>query len=128
MDKYYCVPNNVSIVLLIRNVYTQVWASVGGALISVSLVLFFLARLTPHEWLAIEPSHVGVGVGAAGGVGAGAQADSLLENRFTLLNSFWLIVGSLFQQGTRSACRMLSNFQSDLTSISMSSQPTYVYE
>ena len=81
----------------------QVWASVLGALVGVSLVLFFLARLTPHEWLAIEPPHVGVGGGAAGGGigggGAGAQADSLLENRFTLLNSFWLIVGSLFQQG-----------------------------
>ena len=80
---------------------SQVWASVLGALVGVSLVLFFLARLTPHEWLAIDPPHVGVGGGAVGGaVGAGAQADSLLENRFTLLNSFWLIVGSLFQQGT----------------------------
>lgn len=83
------------------NYAKQVWASVLGALVGVSLVLFFLARLTPHEWLAIEPPRAGGGMSAIGAIVS--HSDALLENRFTLLNSFWLIVGSLFQQGTSNA-------------------------
>ncbi|KER33442.1 hypothetical protein T265_00747 [Opisthorchis viverrini] len=59
----------------------EVWISVLIAYIVVSLMLFLLGRVTPHEWYARHP------------------CSTRVENQFTLCNSFWFTVGSLMQQG-----------------------------
>ncbi|KAF7258319.1 hypothetical protein EG68_04684, partial [Paragonimus skrjabini miyazakii] len=59
----------------------EVWFCVLIAYLVVSLTLFLLGRVTPHEWYPRHPCSPAV------------------ENQFTLLNSFWFTVGSLMQQG-----------------------------
>ncbi|CAH8667389.1 unnamed protein product [Dicrocoelium dendriticum] len=66
---------------LIGELVYKVWISVLVAYLVVSLTLFLLGRVTPHEWYARHPCSPAV------------------ENQFTLFNSFWFTVGSLMQQG-----------------------------
>ncbi|XP_074598842.1 glutamate receptor ionotropic, kainate 2-like [Brevipalpus obovatus] len=72
-----------------------VWVYVVGAYVGVSVILFVVGRLSPYEWDNPHPCR---------------QDDQVLENEFSLLNSFWFTIGSLMQQG------------SDLTPKSMSSR------
>ncbi|XP_076358817.1 glutamate receptor ionotropic, kainate 2-like [Tachypleus tridentatus] len=71
----------------------EVWIYMATAYLGVSLLLFILARLTPLEWEAPHPCD--------------PDAD-VLENQFTLPNSFWFTIGSLMQQGTEVAPKALS--------------------
>ncbi|VEL12340.1 unnamed protein product [Protopolystoma xenopodis] len=61
--------------------HAQVWMSMLGAYLVVSITLFFIGRITPYEWYRRHP------------------CSPTIENQFTLLNSFWFTVGSLMQQG-----------------------------
>ncbi|XP_013791388.2 glutamate receptor ionotropic, kainate 2-like isoform X2 [Limulus polyphemus] len=71
----------------------EVWIYMAIAYLGVSLLLFILARLTPLEWEAPHP----------------CDPDSdVLENQFTILNSFWFTIGSLMQQGTEVAPKAMS--------------------
>lgn len=62
-----------------------VWIYVAGAYISVSLVLFIVGRLSPYEWDNPHPCR---------------QQDHVLENSFSLMNSFSFTIGSMMQQGS----------------------------
>uniref|UniRef100_A0A1I8JEP0 Glutamate receptor n=1 Tax=Macrostomum lignano TaxID=282301 RepID=A0A1I8JEP0_9PLAT len=67
-----------------------VWAYMLAAYLIVSFVLFTVARFSPFEWYS--PSS--------------CNADSdVVENQFSLANSFWFTIGSLMQQGSEMAPR-----------------------
>ncbi|XP_054163278.1 glutamate receptor ionotropic, kainate 2-like [Oppia nitens] len=61
-----------------------VWIYVVGAYIGVSSMLFIVGRLSPYEWENPHPCR---------------KNDEVLENGFSLSNSFWFTIGSLMQQG-----------------------------
>lgn len=62
-----------------------VWVYVLGAYVGISVILFVVGRLSPYEWDNPHPCR---------------QDDQVLENDFSLLNSFWFTIGSLMQQGS----------------------------
>ncbi|XP_031781874.1 glutamate receptor ionotropic, kainate 4 isoform X2 [Nasonia vitripennis] len=64
---------------------TEVWMYMATAYLIVSLMLFFQARVAPGEWTNPHPCN--------------PKPDEL-ENNFTLMNSMWLTMGSLMQQGS----------------------------
>ncbi|XP_011503697.1 PREDICTED: glutamate receptor ionotropic, kainate 2-like [Ceratosolen solmsi marchali] len=64
---------------------TEVWMYMATAYLIVSLMLFFQARIAPGEWINPHPCN--------------PEPDEL-ENNFTLMNSMWLTMGSLMQQGS----------------------------
>lgn len=62
-----------------------VWIYVLCAYISISSMLFVVGRLSPYEWENPHP----------------CRADEqVLENDFSLSNSFWFTIGSLMQQSS----------------------------
>ncbi|XP_076357607.1 glutamate receptor ionotropic, kainate 1-like [Tachypleus tridentatus] len=71
----------------------EVWMYMATTYAGVSLLLFLLARLTPYEWIPSTPHNSG---------------SSVLENQFSLSNSFWFTIGSLMQQGSEIAPKAIS--------------------
>lgn len=66
----------------------SVWLSLIGAYLSVSFIMYLLARFSPYEWYDIEKID---------------ERDRSIENQknqFSVLNSLWFAVGSLMQQGS----------------------------
>ena len=63
----------------------EIWIYVIAAYFIVSLIMFVLARFSPYEWYNPHPCNPDHGV---------------VENIFTLSNSFWFAVGTLMQQGS----------------------------
>lgn len=63
----------------------DVWLWVLGAYTTVSLILYFVGRISPYEWTNAYPCR---------------QQDTVLHNSFSVLNSFWFTIGSLMQQGS----------------------------
>lgn len=61
----------------------QVWVYIISSYIGVSFIIFFIAHVTPYEWLQTHP----------------CDEDSESENQFNLLNSLWFTVGALMRQG-----------------------------
>ena len=70
-----------------------VWIYVVGAYIAVSVILFLVGRLSPYEWDNPHPCR---------------KDERVLENDFSLLNSFWFTIGSLMQQGSNLTPKSLS--------------------
>ncbi|KAE8746480.1 hypothetical protein FOCC_FOCC006845 [Frankliniella occidentalis] len=70
---------------------TEVWFYMAFAYLSVSVLLFFLARMTPYEWDNPHPCD---------------PNPEELENTFDLINSLMFCMGSLLQQG----CDFLPKF------------------
>ncbi|XP_054152427.1 glutamate receptor ionotropic, kainate 2-like [Oppia nitens] len=62
-----------------------VWVYVLAAYVGVSSVLFIVGRLSPYEWDNPHPCR---------------NEDFVLENNFSLTNSFFFTIGSLMQQGS----------------------------
>ncbi|KAF6118881.1 glutamate ionotropic receptor kainate type subunit 1 [Phyllostomus discolor] len=79
--------------LTITPLSPDVWVYVLLACLGVSCVLFVIARFTPYEWHSPHPC---------------SPDSDVVENRFTLLNSFWFGVGALLQQGSELMPRALS--------------------
>ena len=71
----------------------EIWVYVFAAYVLVSLLLFVLARFSPYEWYNPHPCN---------------QDSDVVENQFTLMNSFWFTIGSLMQQGSEVAPRAMS--------------------
>lgn len=62
-----------------------VWISLLSAYIVVSTILFIVGRMSPYEWENPNPCQ---------------QDDDVLENNFSLTNSFFFTIGSMMQQGS----------------------------
>ncbi|GAB6033600.1 hypothetical protein CHUAL_013605 [Chamberlinius hualienensis] len=63
----------------------DIWLYVLAAYIVVSLTMFTVARFSPYEWHNLHPCR-------------GEQ--DVMENQFSLGNSFWFTIGTLMQQGS----------------------------
>ncbi|RZF41431.1 hypothetical protein LSTR_LSTR000145 [Laodelphax striatellus] len=66
----------------------EVWGYMIAAYIGVSILLFFMARISPAEWTNPYPC---------------IEEPDNLENQFSLNNSLWFTIGSLMQQGSEIA-------------------------
>lgn len=62
-----------------------VWVYLVGSFVGVSIILFLSGRFSPYEWDNPYPCR---------------QNNQILENIFSLANSFWCTGGSLMQQGS----------------------------
>src|SRR5205814_1030098 len=72
----------------------EVWFYMGGAFIGVSMVLFIIGRFSPYEWENPHPCR---------------HEDHVLENVLKPPNSFWVIIGSIMQQGCDIAPKYAEN-------------------
>ncbi|XP_014598152.1 PREDICTED: glutamate receptor ionotropic, kainate 2 isoform X7 [Polistes canadensis] len=63
----------------------EIWLYVLAAYVLVSVTMFVVARFSPYEWNHPYPCHVG---------------PEVIENQFSLSNSFWFTIGTLMQQGS----------------------------
>ncbi|XP_065350068.1 glutamate receptor ionotropic, kainate 2 isoform X2 [Cloeon dipterum] len=70
----------------------EIWLSMLGAYVLVSLTIWVVARFSPYEWRIPEPCCLNA-----------LEQESepeVYENDFTLSNSFWFTIGTLMQQGS----------------------------
>ncbi|KAM4567435.1 glutamate receptor ionotropic, kainate 3 isoform 1-T1 [Fundulus diaphanus] len=79
----------------------DIWVYILLAYLGVSCVLFVIARFSPYEWYDAHPCNPG---------------SDVVENNFTLLNSFWFGVGSLMQQANLAAFLTVERMDSSVDS------------
>ncbi|XP_041439325.1 glutamate receptor ionotropic, kainate 1 isoform X1 [Xenopus laevis] len=91
----YRKPNgtNPGVFSFLNPLSPDIWMYVLLACLGVSCVLFVIARFTPYEWYNPHPCN---------------PESDVVENNFTLLNSFWFGVGALMQQGSELMPKALS--------------------
>lgn len=63
----------------------EIWLYVLAAYLLVSFTLFVMARFSPYEWNNPHPCH---------------QESDIVENQFSVSNSFWFITGTFLRQGS----------------------------
>ncbi|KAG8226048.1 hypothetical protein J437_LFUL005409, partial [Ladona fulva] len=63
----------------------EIWLYVLAAYLLVSLTMFVVARFSPYEWHNPHPC---------------LTESDVVENQFSLANSFWFTIGTLMQQGS----------------------------
>lgn len=63
----------------------EIWLYVLAAYLLVSFTLFVMARFSPYEWNNPHPCHL--------------ESD-IVENQFSVSNSFWFITGTFLRQGS----------------------------
>lgn len=80
----------------------EIWLYVMAAYILVSFTLFVMARFSPYEWNSPSSCHQGHGGGGHGGVINGSinEDTDVVENQFSISNSFWFITGTFLRQGS----------------------------
>jgi ionotropic kainate glutamate receptor 2 len=71
----------------------EIWLSMLGAYVMVSLTIWVVARFSPYEWRPPRSCWLGYSNESEGGL-------LVVENDFTLANSFWFTIGTLMQQGS----------------------------
>ncbi|KAF7991156.1 hypothetical protein HCN44_002718 [Aphidius gifuensis] len=64
----------------------EIWLYALAAYVLVSVTMFVVARFSPYEWNNPHPCHTG--------------AEDIVENQFSMSNSFWFTIGTLMQQGS----------------------------
>ncbi|XP_053488040.1 glutamate receptor ionotropic, kainate 3 [Ictalurus furcatus] len=91
----YRRPNstNTGFFSFLKPMTPDIWVYILLAYLGVSCVLFVIARFSPYEWYDAHPCN---------------PSSDVVENNFTLLNSFWFGVGSLMQQGSELMPKALS--------------------
>ncbi|XP_046435823.1 glutamate receptor ionotropic, kainate 2 isoform X3 [Neodiprion pinetum] len=83
----------------------EIWLSMLGAYVIVSLTIWIVARFSPYEWVEPPPCP-SCKCPLQGGHVSALEPDSddiplpRTVNDFTLANSFWFTVGTLMQQGS----------------------------
>lgn len=63
----------------------EIWLYVLAAYLLVSFTLFVMARFSPYEWNNPHACH---------------NASDVIENQFSVSNSFWFITGTFLRQGS----------------------------
>lgn len=63
----------------------EIWLYVLAAYLLVSFTLFVMARFSPYEWNNPHPCQ---------------QESDVVENQFSVSNSFWFITGTFLRQGS----------------------------
>lgn len=64
----------------------EIWLYALAAYVLVSVTMFVVARFSPYEWNNPHPCHSGT--------------EDIVENQFSMSNSFWFTIGTLMQQGS----------------------------
>ncbi|KAF4528382.1 hypothetical protein B566_EDAN017002 [Ephemera danica] len=77
----------------------EIWLSMLGAYVMVSLTIWVVARFSPREWSTPRSCWLDTHDDVICSEQAGG-ALLVMENDFTLANSFWFTIGSLMQQGS----------------------------
>ncbi|XP_043528934.1 glutamate receptor ionotropic, kainate 2-like isoform X2 [Frieseomelitta varia] len=83
----------------------EIWLSMLGAYVMVSITIWIVARFSPYEWVEPTPCP-SCKCPLQGGHVSALDPDSddiplpRTVNEFTLANSFWFTVGTLMQQGS----------------------------
>ncbi|KOX68162.1 Glutamate receptor, ionotropic kainate 1 [Melipona quadrifasciata] len=83
----------------------EIWLSMLGAYVMVSLTIWIVARFSPYEWVEPTPCP-SCKCPLQGGHVSALDPDSddiplpRTVNEFTMANSFWFTVGTLMQQGS----------------------------
>ncbi|XP_017881765.1 glutamate receptor ionotropic, kainate 2 isoform X9 [Ceratina calcarata] len=83
----------------------EIWLSMLGAYMLVSITIWIVARFSPYEWVEPTPCP-SCNCPMQGGHVSALDPDSddiplpRTVNEFTLANSFWFMVGTLMQQGS----------------------------
>uniref|UniRef100_T1IJ49 Ionotropic glutamate receptor C-terminal domain-containing protein n=1 Tax=Strigamia maritima TaxID=126957 RepID=T1IJ49_STRMM len=72
----------------------DVWIFMATAVLGVSLMLFFLARVSPYEWINPPPYD--------------SDFDELVINRFNLMDSLWFVIASLIKLGREDLPKAIS--------------------
>lgn len=72
----------------------DVWVYMLCAYSGVSIVLFIVGRISPYEWTNPYPCR--------------QEEYAVMQNGFSLLNSFWFTIGSIMQQGSDLAPKSMS--------------------
>lgn len=72
----------------------DVWLYMLCAYSGVSIVLFIVGRISPYEWTNPYPCR--------------QEGYAVMQNSFSLLNSFWFTIGSIMQQGSDLAPKSMS--------------------
>lgn len=70
----------------------EVWLYMATAFLGVSLLLYVISRLSPYEWVSAHPCD---------------DDPEELENQFSLGNCLWFSLGSIMQQGSDLAPRLV---------------------
>lgn len=70
----------------------EVWLYMATAFLGVSLLLYVISRLSPYEWVSGHPCD---------------DDPEELENQFSLGNCLWFALGSIMQQGSDLAPRLV---------------------
>jgi ionotropic glutamate receptor len=78
----------------------EIWLSMLGAYVMVSLTIWVVARFSPREWSTPRSCWLDSDDDTTGGCEQGGGTLMVMENDFTLANSFWFTIGSLMQQGS----------------------------
>ncbi|XP_076287771.1 glutamate receptor ionotropic, kainate 2 isoform X8 [Lasioglossum baleicum] len=83
----------------------EIWMSMLGAYVMVSLTIWIVARFSPYEWgepRACPSCKCPLQGGHVSALDPDSDDIPLLRtvNEFTLANSFWFMVGTLMQQGS----------------------------
>ena len=63
----------------------EIWLYILAAYVVVSMTIYIVARFSPYEWQLPDPC---------------TSNEEIMENEFTLGNSFWFTIGTLMQQGS----------------------------
>ena len=63
----------------------EIWLYVMSAYVIVSFTMFVMARFSPYEWNNPHPCF---------------DDNDVVENQFSVSNSFWFITGTLLRQGS----------------------------
>ncbi|XP_063237622.1 glutamate receptor ionotropic, kainate 2 isoform X1 [Bacillus rossius redtenbacheri] len=71
----------------------EIWLYMLGAYLLVSLTIWVVARFSPYEWCPPGPC-------PSDPLDQPGAALLVVENDFTLANSFWFTIGTLMQQGS----------------------------
>ncbi|XP_075225388.1 uncharacterized protein LOC142326662 [Lycorma delicatula] len=82
----------------------EIWLYVLAAYVLVSITMFIVARFSPYEWQNPHPCDI---------------ENDLIENPFSLANSFWFTIGTIMQQGSDLNPKESENLLND----DLSSQP-----
>ncbi|EDV96485.1 glutamate receptor 1 [Drosophila grimshawi] len=83
----------------------EIWMSVIFSYVGVSIVLYFVTRLPPHEWRIVRRNAGDANSQQPPGIIGGApmtepqEQQALAPNEFSLLNSFWYSLAAFMQQG-----------------------------
>ncbi|XP_062609790.1 uncharacterized protein LOC134271606 [Saccostrea cucullata] len=86
-------PKPVRLFSFLDPFHKDVWVYMIAIYLCVSFMFFVIARLTPYEWCNPYPCD---------------QDEDIVENQFSVLNSMWLTIGSILQQGCELAPRTVS--------------------